>query len=188
MKVTAILGSPRKNSVTTRIAKTFMDQAKETGAETALYFLNDMDFKGCQGCNVCKTKKEFCVLKDDLTPVLEDLKISDIVVFSTPVYYWDVSGQFKCFFDRTWSLVKADYKTNPDPVRLDKGKKALLITSQGDVEEKHQDVSQKYAGFLSMYGFETQTLRAFGMGMDEQVDNIDTYITEVKAIAGSMLS
>ena len=57
MKVTAILGSPRKNSVTTRIAKTFMDQAKETGAETALYFLNDMDFKGCQGCNVCKTKK-----------------------------------------------------------------------------------------------------------------------------------
>ena len=62
-------------------AKTFMDQAKETGAKTALYFLNNMDFKGCQGCNVSKTKKEVCVLKDDLIPVLEDLNASDIVVF-----------------------------------------------------------------------------------------------------------
>ena len=190
MKVTAILGSPIKNGVTSRIAKTFMDYAKETGAETILYFLNDMDFKGCQGCHTCKTKKKFCILKDDLTPALEDLQASDILVLATPVYYWDVTGQFKCFFDRTWSLVKPDYKTNPDPARLGKGKKALLITSQGDVEEKHKDVSLKYTGFLSMYGFKTQTLRAFGMGKmgNEHVDNIDAYIAKVKEIADSMLS
>ena len=186
MKITAILGSPRKNGVTSRIAKTFIDYAKETGAETILYFLNDMDFKGCQGCNVCKTGKESCTLKDDLTPALEDIQTSDILIFATPVYYWDVTGQFKSFFDRTWSLVKPDYKTNPDPVRIDKGKKALLITSQGDVEDKHLDVSKKYAGFLSMYGFKIQTLRAFGMG-NEHVDNIDDYIAKVKEIAGSML-
>ena len=186
MKVSAILGSPRKEGVTSTIAKTFMAQAKEMGAETNIYFLNYMDFQGCQGCQVCKTKKESCILKDDLTPVLEDLQASDIIVFATPVYFWDVTGQFKSFFDRTWSLVKPDYKTNPSPVRIPKGKKALLITSQGDVEEKHQEVSKKYAGFLSMYGFDTQTIRAFGMA-EVHKDNMDFCLTQAKKIADDML-
>ena len=187
MRVIAILGSPRKEGVTSTIGKAFMAEAQKTGADTDTYFLNNMEFKGCQACQVCKTKKESCSLKDDLTPVLEDLQNSDIVVFATPVYYWDVTGQFKSFFDRTWSLVKPDYKTNPNPVRLAKGKQALLITSQEDVEEKHRDVSQKYAGFLSMYGFDTQTLRAFGMG-DGYENELEPYLAEVKKIAGNMLN
>ena len=100
MKVTAILGSPRNNGVSSTLAHAFIKTAKKAGAATTVYPLNDMTFQGCQGCNICKTKKEYCILKDELTPVLVELMVSDIVVFATPVYYWDVSGQFKCFFDR----------------------------------------------------------------------------------------
>jgi multimeric flavodoxin WrbA len=186
MKVCAILGSPREKGVTSTIANVFMSEAGKMGADTATYFLNSMDFQGCQGCMVCKTKKEFCILKDDLTPALEDIHSADIVVFATPVYYWDVTGQFKSFFDRTWSFVKPDYKTNPNPVRLAKGKKALFVTSQGDIEEKHQDVIKKYSGFLSMYGFETQALRAFDMS-ETKTNELDAYLTKAKNIAGNML-
>ncbi len=186
MKVSAILGSPRKNSVTTALASEALNQMKQNGADTQMFLLNRMKYSGCQGCQSCKTTSESCVLKDDLTPVLESLQQSDILVFASPVYYWDITGQFKLFFDRTWSLVKPDYQTNPDPVRIQKGKKALLITSQGDVEEKHQDVSQKYAGFLQMYGYETRTLRAFGMG--EQGDaHLEPFLDQVKDITAQMI-
>jgi len=186
MKVTAILGSPRKSGVTSTLATTFIGDAENKGADTNVYQLDSMDYKGCLGCNVCKTKKDHCILKDDLTQVLEDLKTSDIIVFGTPIYFWDVSGQFKLFFDRTWSLVKPDYKTNPDPVRITKGKKALLITSQGDVEEKHRDVSERYSSFLTMFGYQTQTLRATGMSMDS-VPDISGYVEEIHQLAESMI-
>jgi multimeric flavodoxin WrbA len=187
MKVSAILGSPRKAGVTSSLATAFMDQMKENGADTETFFLNNMKFTGCQGCQECKHKAQTCVLKDDLTPALSSLQQSDVLVFATPVYYWDVTGQFKLFFDRTWSLVNPDYKTNPVPVRIEKGKKALLITSQGDIEEKHRDVSQKYAGFLTMYGYDTKTLRAFGMG--EQGENdLQPFLGKVKEIAAQFMN
>lgn len=167
MKVLTILGSPRKNGVTSRMAKRFNQVAETSGASVKTYHLGSLSFQGCQGCNACKSTSEACVLKDDLTQVLDEMQSADMTVFATPVYYWDVSGQFKCFFDRTWSFVKPDYKTNPEPLRLEKGKTAVLITSQGDVEEKHKEVAEKYAGFLSMYGYHTHTIRAFGAGMEQ---------------------
>lgn len=185
MRVSAILGSPRKKGVTTTLATAFVDRMEKSGAETQRFFLNDMAFKGCQGCQGCKTRAGACVLEDDLTPALKSLQESDILLFATPIYYWDVTGQFKTFVDRTWSLVKPDYQTNPEPTYIGKGKKALLITSQGQVKEKHQDVVQKYAGFLTMYGYQCWTLRACGMG-DAGENSLLPYMEQIEVIASQM--
>ena len=170
MKVVSILGSPRKNGTSARIAASFMDVARQSGAETKTHFLSGMKYGGCLGCNACKEKSERCVQKDDLTEVLGDLEDADVAVFAVPVYYWDVSGQFKCFFDRTWSLVKPDYITNPEPSRLAPGKRAVLILTQGDVEERHGDVAKRYGHFLRMYGYRLDVIRAAGLGMEADAD------------------
>ena len=149
MKVVAILGSPRKKGASNRITQRFMDTAKDLGSETKTHYLNGMSYRGCQGCDACKNKAEQCVQKDDLTEVLTDLVDADVAVFSTPVYYSDVTGQFKSFFDRTWSFVKPDYMTNPKPSRLEPGKKAVIVVTQGDVPNKHQDVVERYFSFLT---------------------------------------
>jgi multimeric flavodoxin WrbA len=186
MKVTAILGSPNKKGTTSTIAGTFLAEAEKRGAKTNTYFLNEMNFKGCQGCHACKSVQDHCVLKDDLIDALEDMKTSDMMVFATPVYYGDVTGQFKCFIDRTWSLVKPDYETNPEPSYIPKGKRALFITSQQAGEELHKDVVNKYLGFLTMYGFKTDSIRACGIGA-QNPNAVDEYIVEAKKIANRIL-
>ncbi|MBU0969682.1 MAG: flavodoxin family protein [Proteobacteria bacterium] len=185
MKITAILGSPRKKGVTSEIAKGFLTRAQTNGADITSYFLNTMNFKGCQGCHLCKTGQESCVLTDDLTPALADLVSSDIMVFASPIYFWEVTGQFKSFFDRTWSLVKPDYTTNPHPVRMDMGKKAVWISSQGDTQEKYKEVVDKYVGFLAMFGAETHTIRAFGMG-NELGQDIGPFMAQAEKIADQL--
>jgi multimeric flavodoxin WrbA len=185
MKVSAVLGSPRKKGVTTTLATEFMQQLAKNGADTQFFHLNDMVFKGCQGCQGCKARSGSCVLEDDLTPALKSLQESDILLFATPVYYWDVTGQFKTFVDRTWSLVKMDYETNPNPTYIERGKKALLVTSQAAVEEKHQDVAQKYAGFFTMYGYEVRTLRACNMG-EKGGHSVEPYLEQIREIAVEM--
>jgi multimeric flavodoxin WrbA len=186
MNVLAVLGSPRKNGFSSNIAHAFMEQAAEMGAETKTHYLNGLSFKGCQGCNVCKTKYDYCVQKDDLSSVLDDLHWTDIAVFATPVYYWDVPGQFKCFIDRTWSLVKPDYLTNPEPSRLTPGKKAVLIIAQGDVPAKHQDVTERYTAFLKLYGFDVHTIRATECGMEIK-DTVAEYMDEAKKLAAHIV-
>ena len=141
-----------------------------------------MSYRGCQGCDACKGKSEKCVQKDDLTNLFESLMTADIALFATPVYYADVTGQFKCFFDRTWSLVKPDYMTNPNPTRIPSGKKAVLVLTQGDGEDKHRDVVERYQTFLTWYVFEVHLIRASDCGMERDV-NVDKYMDQADALA-----
>lgn len=186
MKVIAVLGSPRKRGASNRIAQRFIDAAKDMGFETKTHYLNGMNYRGCQGCDGCKTKAEHCVQKDDLTEVLTDLMEADVAVFATPVYYSDVTGQFKCFFDRTWSFVKPDYLTNPKPSRLAPGKKAVLIITQGDVVDKHRDVIERYFSFLTLYGYDVNVIRATECGMAPDV-NVDDYIAQAEQLASQIV-
>jgi len=185
MKVVAVLGSPRKKGASSRISGKFISTAGEKGAETETFFLNEMSYRGCQGCDACKGKSERCVQKDDLSNLFEELMTADIALFASPVYYSDVTGQFKCFFDRTWSLVKPDYMTNPNPTRIPPGKKAVLVLTQGDVADKHRDVAERYQTFLNLYGYGVHVIRATECGMERDV-NVDRYMEKAEALALEM--
>ena len=126
-----LLGSPRPHSNSAALAARFLETAAKLGAETLNYTLSRLTYRGCQACYTCKTKLDRCVLKDDLTEVLESVQRADTLVIATPVYYADVTGQLKCFIDRTYSFLKPDYITNPSPSRLAPGKKLVFITTQG---------------------------------------------------------
>lgn len=164
MNVINILGSPRKNGTSARIAQAFTDEAETNGADVTNYYLNGMDFRGCQGCEGCHTKSDKCVLKDDLTAALNEMREADVLVMSTPVYYGGTSGQFKLFIDRTWSHVEVDY-SNPNPFssRLPKGKTALFIVSQGDKESAHMDIVERYTEIFELYGYDLTIIRATGL-------------------------
>lgn len=171
MKILSILGSPRKNGTSSRIAQAFTDAVKGFGADVDHYCLNDLTFKGCQACNTCHTKSDHCILKDDLTPVLDAMRTADVVVFSTPVYYGDVSGQFKMFFDRTCSHFDIDYgKESPYASRLPQGKTAVFILTQGAIAENHEDVVERYKFFCDLYDFDTKIIRATELSAEPNAD------------------
>jgi multimeric flavodoxin WrbA len=124
----------------------------------------------------CKTKLDKCVLKDDLTPVLDGVHEADLVVMATPVYYGDVSSQLKGFIDRTFSYLVPDYPTNPNPSRLPPGKRLVFIQTQGQPDENQfADIFPRYTYFFKWYGFEdNHLLRACGvMGPDDVIARPD---------------
>lgn len=152
MKIIAILGSPRKNGNSATIARRVLSTAQELGAETEEFMLNKMSFKGCQACMGCK-KTGHCVVQDDLIPVLDAFRTADAIVLASPVYWFDVSGQFKCFFDRLYSFSNLDGSTN-----LPTGKKAVMILTQADGPEFYTDIYTRYSeGLVKWLGFEQST-------------------------------
>ncbi|MDR3567724.1 MAG: flavodoxin family protein [Syntrophobacteraceae bacterium] len=163
MKVTCLLGSPRENGNSTVIAERFCTSAQRFGAEVKTFKLNDLKFRGCQGCYVCKTKLERCVLKDDLSAVLEAVRDTDILVLASPVYFWDVSAQMKVFLDRTFSFLVPDFHTNPKRSRLAPGKKLAFILTQNNADKgSFTHIFQKFDFFFRGFGFtDTRQIRAF---------------------------
>jgi multimeric flavodoxin WrbA len=165
MKIVTLLGSPRSQKNSATIAGRFTDTAAQLGAETRTFELNRLTYRGCQGCYACKKGHDRCVLQDDLTQVLAAVQEADLVLLASPVYYGEVTAQLKGFIDRTFSYLKPDYLTNPQPSRLGP-KKLVFVLTQGHPDEKmFADIFPRYDGFLKWLGFsESRLLRACGIG------------------------
>ena len=182
MIIVNILGSPRKNGTSARIARAFAETAATYGAAITDYQLNTMQYRGCQGCEGCHTRAERCVLRDDATTVLDNLYSADIAVFSAPVYFGDTCSQFKSFFDRMWSLIRTDIRDDEDSSRLPPGKIAVLILTHVDAAGAHNDVVERYVRNLELYGFEIRTLVASGLRLQSNTD-IDAHLHAAATLA-----
>jgi multimeric flavodoxin WrbA len=190
MKISCLLGSPRQNSNSAAIASRFAETAANLGAKVETTVLNQLNYRGCQGCLACKTTSDQCVLGDDLKGVLESLKAADVVVLAMPVYCSDVPGQVKCFLDRTFSYMKPDYRSESSPSRLPLGKKLVFITTQGaPVEAMFADIPQRYIDFLkrSMGFGDTYLIRGIGVGGGGTVGVPDQYLEKADEIARAII-
>jgi multimeric flavodoxin WrbA len=100
MKILAINGSPRTIRSTTRILANFvLEGTGEAGAETEMIDLCDFRVTPCTACEACSFNG-ICVNDDDVPVIVARMKEVDGIVFASPVYIDNVSGQMKLFFDR----------------------------------------------------------------------------------------
>lgn len=102
-KLLAINGSPRKNWNTVELLKHAMAGAEEVGAESRLVNLYSLDFKGCSSCFACKIKTRehgICAMKDELSPLLEEIKTADAIIFGSPIYFMNLTASMVAFLER----------------------------------------------------------------------------------------
>ena len=107
-KVLIISASPRSGSNSHLLAEAFGKGAKEAGNETEIISLKDKDIKFCRGCFACQ-KTQRCVIRDDADLIEQKMEKADVLVFATPIYYYEMSGQMKTMLDRGNPLYTTDY-------------------------------------------------------------------------------
>lgn len=138
MKVIGINSSPRKNGNTQTLVEAVLEGAAGKGAEVRMVNLRELNINGCLGCEGCKKQVGKCVQKDDLTPLMQEMTSYDAIVMGTPVYWYQVSAQFKILVDRLYSFLEIGQ--NPEtrePVykfEFPTGKQSVFIISRGDPE------------------------------------------------------
>lgn len=108
-KVLVISSSLRKNSNSDFIAKEFARGAKEAGNEVDYISLRGKNINFCRGCLACQKIKK-CVIQDDMLEIEEKMVNFDVIVFATPIYYYEMSGQLKTLLDRGDPMYVKDYK------------------------------------------------------------------------------
>ena len=62
-----------------------------------------------QGCLACQQLGR-CVIDDDANAIARKMEAAEVIVFATPIYYYEMCGQMKTLLDRLNPLYKSDYK------------------------------------------------------------------------------
>ncbi len=168
MKIVAVNGSPRKDWNTSTLLKKALEGASAQGARTELIHLYDLKYKGCVSCFACKEKrgKSYgrCVVKDDLKPVFNKIEAADAIIFGSPIYLGNITGEMQSFLER----LVFPYLTYTDPPGslFSKNIPAGFIYTMGLTEELMNEFgySQRFAAMerlLTRIFGASQTLLCF---------------------------
>jgi multimeric flavodoxin WrbA len=171
MKIMAFNGSPRKEWNTATLLKRALEGVSSQGAKTELIHLYDLNYKGCISCFACKEKggKSYgrCAVKDELKPIFKKIETADAIIFGSPIYLGNITGEMQSFLER----LVFPYLTYTDPPESLFPKKitAGFIYTMGLTEELMNEFgyNQRFAGidrFLAMI-----------FGSSEKLLSFDTY-------------
>ena len=103
-----ISSSFRNKSNSELLAQQALQGALDAGNRAELITLKNKEIRFCKGCLACQRTMK-CVIKDDVNEILEKIKSADTVVFVTPIYYYELSGQLKTLLDRLNPLYPQEY-------------------------------------------------------------------------------
>jgi multimeric flavodoxin WrbA len=125
--ILAIHGSPRKNGNSIYLAHQALEVAEKRHVRVEQVYLNDLTIKPCRGCDACRKEiKGHCSIKDDMQTLYEKVVNTDVLLLSSPVYWFTYSAQLKLFFDRL-------YAVQTETLSALKAKKIGIILTYGDV-------------------------------------------------------
>ncbi|MFA6225460.1 MAG: flavodoxin family protein [Methanoregula sp.] len=177
MKILAIHGSPHTTRSTTRkLANFVLEGAAEAGAETEMLDLCDFRVTPCTACEGCSFNG-ICVYEDDLPALVERMKDADGIVFASPVYIDNVSGQMKIFFDRLADAIHYQVLAGKYGCSV-----ATTHTSGGDEVVAYQNHVLNYLGVIAVGGISV----AMG-GNAESVDGAEVSARALgKKLAGAI--
>jgi multimeric flavodoxin WrbA len=138
-KVLILLGSPREDGNSTRLAYAFADAASLDGHTVQSIRVPALDIAPCDGCNQCwKPASVPCAIRDDMDAVYALLRAADVLVFATPLHFYSWSAPLKTLVDRLYCLA-------PSRKRNLKGKATVLLATAAD------DRPAAFAGLKATY-------------------------------------
>ena len=130
MKVLVLTGSPHKEGTSAQLADRFIEGAKAAGHSVVRFDAAFHKVHPCVACERCHNTDKGCVFQDDMVQLNPDLLACDVIVFVSPIYYYDWNAQLKTVIDRFYAN-SAALRSRP--------KQSALILAMGDTTMESAD-------------------------------------------------
>ena len=148
-------GSPRPNGDTAALIRAFCG---ELPGEWEILNVRDGKTAPCLDCRRCHTR-EGCALRDGMDEFWPRLQRAGLLVFASPVYYGQPSGQLLSWATRLqYAFVSAHIRRDPD-FSLGKRLGAVLLAAGGGTKDPEpalrtmrmllRECGAEYAGFAA---------------------------------------
>ncbi|MCS7280270.1 MAG: NAD(P)H-dependent oxidoreductase [Desulfobacterota bacterium] len=182
-----ILGSPRKNGSSERLLNLFQEEMVDRTVISETVRVGDLHISACQGCRFCEVHG-VCRIKDDMERIYHLFRESDLIVISTPVFFYNVPSQLKALIDRTQTLWARRYRFGLKDPKAEKRQALFLVVgaTKGQKLFSGVELTAKYfldalgARFLGLHG-----LREVEKPAD--IDSFPQFVDELKRRAKDLL-
>ncbi len=99
-KVLILSGSPRKGGNCDILCDEFLKGAADAGHEAEKIFVRSKKLAPCNACYYCTENDGKCAINDDMAEILDKMQEADVIVMSSPVYFYSIDAQMKIIIDR----------------------------------------------------------------------------------------
>lgn len=144
MNVVILTGSHIHKGNSIILADYFQEGAEEAGHQIFRFDAAHKHVHSCIGCQKCGEDGP-CIFKDDFTELREPLVNADMILFSTPMYYFGMSSQLKAVIDRFFAIDKPLHR---------KKYSVLFITCWNKIPDLSQGIIQTWRNMLNFMGWE----------------------------------
>lgn len=137
MRIIAINAAPRMESGNTQAVLTpFLVGCRDKGAEVDIALLGRKKINTCVGCFNCYAETPgTCVQSDDMEPLIERIRLADMMVLATPIYLDGMTGLCKTFIDRLVPFLDPHFEMKENtvihPLRWKFPEKLFLVSVCG---------------------------------------------------------
>jgi len=168
MKILALIGSPRKNGNCDILVNKI---AEKIDGEKEILFLNELNLNYCNACQACQ--KGNCIKDDDTREIISKIEDADLLIFSSPIYFGQVSAQAKTVIDRF-------YMISQNPERTLEGTKVIQVFTQANPSDAFDQYIKSMEtmpfAFLGMEVIETISAKGAagkGEGIEDALKKIE---------------
>ena len=183
MKAYIILGNTRQNSNTKALSLALGNELHAMGIDVKTVSLNELDIRTCVGCDKCHSVLDSfgCVINDDMEEVANEILLSDLVIWTSPIYSWMPTPPLKAAMDRSYAFTK--YPENADAFNLLIKQKFAMVATSGDDPKTNCDLFDE--SLRRMATFAKLHYIGYLAAQDKGDGNIvtETVLNDVKAFA-----
>ena len=128
--VLIVNSSYRKDSNSSELGLRVAEGARKKGHEVKVVDISHLRIEPCRGCEAClQPNSKGCVTNDDMQGLYPLVREADIIIYASPVYWFNLCGQIKQFIDRCYSVAIQPEHKEPS---LFATKKLGLVMAYGD--------------------------------------------------------
>lgn len=103
-KILIVNSSPRGDSNSRLMAAKVAESAGKNGHDVTTIDVGKAQIHPCIGCESCHKTPGKCVFDDAMTSFYPLVQQADTLIFSSPIYYFNINSHMKLFLDRTYAL------------------------------------------------------------------------------------
>jgi multimeric flavodoxin WrbA len=184
-----ICGSPRKQGTEYAVQYALDYAAEKFGFETEFWTVRNKEIKFCLHCDYCIREKKGCVNKDDMEELYKKFEEAKFLLFGTPVFQGNLSGQLKTVMDRCRALIAKNSNVFKDKIGIAlavggdrSGGQEIAIRSILDFYQQNHIISVSGGAFGANLGASLWSRDIGKKGIEQDEEGLETIRKVIKRL------
>lgn len=166
--ILVLTGSFRKNGNSDLMADAFIKGAEESGNKVTKFETAHKVFTVCKACKKCFTNGKACPFDESFSELAPLILESDVIVISTPLYWFSFPAQLKAALDKFYAFVIAEKS-------IKMKESLLLVCGEGEDESSYDGLVKSYTMMANYCGWSDKGA-VVATNVDEKGDIVKTGI------------